>query len=226
MKSERQVQTFQKPQHNGQLDRHHQRRAHNRSPRQNDGERKLRVSRAKCPKRGDHGRVPNHRRRVGKEKSPVAVQDSEAPCGKNEKPRAGKQDADNPNGQFAFFATESRRNRVDQIRGRQNADQDEDGGTEREQGRNGSGGASGFLILIPREQRGVNRNERSGENPFAKQILQRVGNPEGRLERVGGGGISEIMGKHAIANQSRNTAQENSGGDQKRRALRGEAAGD
>src|ERR1700675_2046236 len=34
------------------------------------------------------------------------------------------------------------------------------------------------------------------------------------------------MRKHAVANESRYAAQKNSGGDKKRRALRGEAAGD
>jgi hypothetical protein len=156
----------------------------------------------------------------------VAVQNTEAPCGENEKPRSRKQDAHNPNGQFAFFAAESRRNRVNQVRRRQNAEQDKDGSAEGEQGRNGPGGAASFLVFIARNERGVDGNKRSGEHSFAKQILQRIRNAEGRLERVRGVGIPKVMRKYAVANESRDAAQENSGRNEERRALRSEAAGD
>ena len=43
------------PQHNGKLHSHHQRRADYRSPRQNNGQRKLRVAPTECPQRPDHG---------------------------------------------------------------------------------------------------------------------------------------------------------------------------
>ncbi len=177
------------------------------------------------PKRSDHRDVPDHRRGVGKKKFAVAVQDPQAPRGQHEQSRAGKQDAHDANGQLAFFAGKSGSDRVNQIRGRQHAKQDEYGGAEGQQRRHGSRGAACFLLLSARQQRSIHGDEGCGEHALAKQILQRVGNAECRFESVRGVGISEVMGKYAVANQARNTAEKNSGGDQKRRALRGEPAG-
>ena len=64
--------------------------------------------------------------------------------------------------------------------------------------------------------RRVDGNEGSGENPFAEQILQRVGNTECRLKCIRRVGISKIMREHAIPHESGDAAQEDSGGDEKR----------
>ena len=225
MKCQRQVRPLQQLQHQRKLHQHHAARAHHRSPSNNHGERKLRIARAESPERGDHRHVPDHWGGIGKKKSPMAVQNSQAPRRKDQEARARKKDAHNANGQLTLFAVKSGSNRVDQIRRGQNADQHQNGSGQRQQGRNGARCSPRFFIVIARQQRRIDRNEGSGENTFAKQILQRIGNAEGRLKRVRGIGIAEIMGKNAFANQPRDPAQKDSGSDEKRRALRGKTPG-
>ncbi len=60
---------------------------------------------------------------------------------------------------------------------------------------------------------GVDRNERCGENAFAQQILQHVGDAEGGAIGVGGQRGSEIVGEEALADEATEAAEQNSGGD-------------
>src|SRR5579872_806393 len=168
MKRKRQVKPVQQPQHHGQLNRHHQRGADDRAPRENDGQRVLRVARPESPQSGDHRRVPDYRRGVRKKKSPVAVQNSQTPRGKYEQAGARKKNPHDAYGQFALVAAEAWRDRIDQVGRREDADQNEDRGAQRQQGRNGSGGAARLFILIARQKRRINRNERSGEHALSK----------------------------------------------------------
>ena len=45
------------------------------------------------------------------------------------------------------------------------------------------------LVLAARPQRGMHRNERSGQRAFAEQVLQQVGDAEGGVERVDGDAV-------------------------------------
>ena len=51
--------------------------------------------------------------------------------------------------------------------------------SQRQKGSHGPGGAARLFVVLAREQAGVYRNERSGENAFAEQILQGIGDAEG-----------------------------------------------
>ena len=58
-----------------------------------------------------------------------------------------------------------------------------------------------LLVLAPRAEAGVDRDERRGEHAFAEQVLQEVGDPERGVERVGRVGGAEVVGEDALADQ-------------------------
>ncbi|MGB9405067.1 MAG: hypothetical protein WCA98_16140, partial [Candidatus Acidiferrales bacterium] len=99
----------------------------------------------------------------------------------------------------------------------ENAEKDKSGSGEGEKGKDRAGSAIRFFLIFSSKERGINGNERGGENAFAEEILEEIGDADGGFESVGGVGIAEIMGEEAIANQSGDAAKKNSGGDQKSR---------
>ena len=154
----------------------------------------------------------------------MAVEHAEAPRGEHEQPRAGEKYLDEPDRPFAPFAFEAVSDETDQIGRRQNSDEDKDGSDEREQGEDCSGDAACFPLVFVREQLGVDRDERSGERAFAEDVLEEVRDFEGGVEGVFGGGVAEVVGEDALADESDDATEKNPCADEKsvlaRRALR------
>ena len=163
-----------------------QRAADDRSPGKRHGKARQRRARAEHDERRDHRGVPHHAAGVREQEPSVAVQHTQAPRGQREQSGARKQDADDVDRQLALLAPETRRDDRDEKRRGDDADEHEHGDDEREQRGHRAGDAIGLAPIAAREQRGVHRNERSGERAFAKQILQNVRNAERRGECVGG----------------------------------------
>ena len=119
------------------------------------------------------------------------------------RPGAGKQDADDADGQFALVAREARRDDRDEDRRRHHAERDQHGDHQREQRANGTRDAVSFLTIAARQQSGVDRDERAGERAFAEQILKNVWDSKGRVERVGRIGLqTEVVGEGAKADEA------------------------
>ena len=59
----------------------------------------------------------------------------------------------------------------------------------------------------------VDRDERGGEDAFAKQILQKIGNAKARFERVGRFGIAQVVGENAFPYKPGDATQQDSGCD-------------
>ena len=216
---QRQLEIRRDAEHDRQLHGELQRRAENRSPCEDQREPRQRGARTERDERRDHRDVPHHAARVGQQESPMAVQDAEAPGRHGEQPRAGKQDADDPDREVALLAVESRRDRRDEQRRRDDADEHEHRDDEREQRGHRAGHAVRFAAIAAREQRRIDRNERSRERPFAEQVLQEIRDAERRRERVGGVvAEAEVVREDALANEASQPAQENSGGDKRRAA--------
>ena len=167
-----------------------------------DDERVLRTTCAEGEHAGDHGDVPQNRSGVGDEKLAVTVENAEAPSGPNEEAGAGKEDADKENGEFALFAVEAGSDGVNEPGSGENAEKDENGSAQGEKRCNGSGGLACFFLVVARQQVGINGNEGSREDTFAKKILQEIGDAEGGFENVGGIGVAEVVGEDTIADQS------------------------
>ena len=91
-------------------------------------------------------------------------------------------------------------------------------GTEGKKSGDGAGGFAGFFLVAPGKQLGIDRDERSGEDTFAKEILQEIGDSEGGFEDVGGIGIAKVMRENAIADQASDATEENSGRHKKSEA--------
>jgi hypothetical protein len=68
---------------------------------------------AEADEGGDHGRVPQHRRRIGHEEAAVAVEDAEAPGRENQQAGAREQDFDQTDAELPFLAGESGHDGID-----------------------------------------------------------------------------------------------------------------
>ena len=88
---------------------------------------------------------------------------------------------------------------IDQVRRRQHAQQHEHGDGERQDRAHRAGYASGFLLVLLRQQARIHRNEGRREHAFAEEILQEIGNPEGRVERVRGVRVSRSSARKRAA---------------------------
>lgn len=60
---------------------------------------------------------------------------------------------------------------------------------------------------------GIYRYERCGQDTFAKEVLEEIGNPERGPECVGRITVSEIVGENAVPDQPGDPAQENTCGN-------------
>ena len=163
---------------------------------------------------GNHGDVPENGSGVGNEKFAVAIEDAEAPRGGDEQTCAGKKDADEEDGEVAFFAVETGGDSVDEPRRGEYAEEDEERGAEHEQRGDGTGSFACFLFVAAGEQASVDGNEGGGEDTFTKKILQEIGNAEGGAKGVGRVGIAEVVSEDSIADQASNAAEKNAGSDE------------
>jgi len=161
----------------------------------------LRATFAEGDHAGNHGDVPKNWSGVGDEEFAVAVEDAEAPGGSDEKACAGKEDAHEEDGEFAFFAVEAGSDGVDEPGSGEDAEKNKDGSAEGEKRGYGTGGLAGFLFVvgIAGEQAGVDGDEGGGEDAFAEKILEEIGDAEGGFENVGGIGIAEVVSEDAVA---------------------------
>ncbi len=163
--------------------------------------------------RRDHGDVPDHGGGVGEEKAAVAVEDAEAPGREHEQGRAGKEDADELDGKQARLALEAVGDDVHQRGGEEHTQQHEHRSDENQDGEDGGGGAGGLLVALFGVQARVDGDERCRKNAFAEEVLQHVGDAEGRLEGVGSHGVAEVVGEDALADESDELGEQDAGGD-------------
>ena len=137
---------------------------------------------------------------------------------------AGEEDSHQSNCQFALFAVKTRRNQIEQVGRCQNSDQHEDRGSQRQQARHSAGRTSRLFVFLACEKASVNGNKRSGQHAFSEQVLKEIRDAKGGFERVGCVGVAEVMRENALANQSRDAAEENPGPNQKGMPFRRAAA--
>ena len=143
----------------------------------------------------------------------VAVQDAEAPGREDEQSRAGKEDANQLNRQLALVALEAGRDRVDQQRRREHAQQHQHGDEQREQRADSAGDAVCILSLAARDERRIDRNERRRQRAFTKQVLQEVRNAERGTEGVRVAAKPKKVREDALADQTRQAGDQNAGCD-------------
>lgn len=201
------------------MDRHLQAAANYGCPGSNDNERILRTAGSEGDHAGDHGDVPQDGCGVRDKELAVAVEYPEAPGGTNQQAGAGKEYANNKDGEFAFFPVETRDDRVDEPRRSEDAEENDHGGAEGEESGDCASGFPGFFLIAAGQQVGIDGNEGSREDTFTEKVLQEVGDAECGFEDVGSIGIAEVMGEDAVADQSGNAAEEDAGGNEKSRAL-------
>ena len=78
----------------------------------------------------------------------------------------------------------------------------------------GAGDATGLLCPPLAEQLRVDGDERRAERAFAQEILQHVGHTQAGAEHVGVKTGAEVGGDDALADESDDAAEEDTGGDQ------------
>src|SRR6185295_10032696 len=75
-----------------------------------------------------------------------------------------------------------------------------------------------LTLLAARDQRGVDRNERRRQRAFTEQVLEKVGNAERGVERVGRVGLeAEVVREDAKTDEARETTAQNAESDEERR---------
>ena len=108
------------------------------------------------------------------------------------------------------------RDHVDQQRSEQHAKQHHRGCNQHEEGEDGGGGAGGLFVALFGIEAGVDGDERCREDPFAKEVLQHVGDAEGGLEGVGSHGVAEVVGEDALTDEADDLGKHDAGGDGER----------
>ena len=191
---------------------------HHRTPRQFD--RQLVQVRMPIDQHGpDHRQIPYHGRGIGEEEFAMAVENAEAPGGAHQQSGAWEQDAHQGDDQFRRCSDRrcsQAQSPIDEIRAcRQYAEQDDHGRSQRQNRADGSGDAVGFLIVAFGEQAGVDGDEGGGEDAFAEEILQEVGDAEGGVEGVGFVEQAEVGAEDALPHESHHAAEQDPGEHQK-----------
>jgi hypothetical protein len=148
----------------------------------------------------------------------VAVQDAEAPRRQDEQRHAREEHAHQHDGERAPLAVEAGREEIDQQRRRRDAESDERGHRQRERGAHRARDAPRAGDVALGEEPRIHRDERRREHALAEQVLQQVGNAERGLQRVGDGGVSEVVRQRALAHEAGDAAREDARRDQRREA--------
>ena len=151
----------------------------------------------------------------------MAVQDAEAPGREDEQAGAGNRILTIAIVSAPLFALESGRDQRHEQRRGEDAEQYEDRRDEREQCGDRSGHSRGLLMLLTRDERRIDRNKRRRQRTFAEQVLQKIGDPEGRHERVGRVGEAEVLSEESLADEAGEAAAEDPEGDERRGAVHG-----
>ena len=110
---------------------------------------------------------------------------------------------------LASLVLESSGNYGDEIWRGEHSDQNNQGGYQCQQTENRTGDMPRFLVVILSQKLCVNRNERRGEGPFAKDVLKEIGNAEGGGESVPGPGYAEVVCEDALPDQANDATYEN-----------------
>ena len=168
--------------------------------------------------RPNHRGVPKDGCDVRDEEKAVAIKNAKTPCGENKQPHSGKHDLDKVNGQFALIAV--KKPGGDQIHhvGR-DKDAKEDDCTltaERQQAGNDAGNTAGEFGFAFGEETGIDGDEGSGEDAFAEEILEEIGDLERGAECVGGIGEAKVVAEDAGAEETGEPAEEDAGADEER----------
>ncbi len=120
--------------------------AGDRAPRGPDRDAGLRVVPAEDQGGDDRG-APDNRGRVAEEKAVVAVEHADAERRQHQQRDAGKEDADQLDGERARLAGEAGRDQIEQPGRRSDADEREDGRDQRQQSGDGSGDLARLLLF-------------------------------------------------------------------------------
>jgi hypothetical protein len=167
----------------------------------------------------DDREVPHHRYRVREQEPPVAVQDPEAPGREHQQADSREEHPHQQHRQIAARPLEPRHQEVHQQRSQQDAQSRDYRDHEGEEPRDGPRDPSRRLSIPPRDQASVLRDQRRGEDAFAEEVLEEVGDSERGGDRVGGdGALPEVVGDDALANQPEDPTGENAGRDERGRA--------
>src|SRR5207253_7027412 len=147
----------------------------------------------------------------------VAVENPQTPRRQHEQTDAREKNPNDDDRQLARVAFETRRDHDEQPRREQDADEDQNGDRQSQQRSNDAGHAARELLLPFGQQARINRDERGRKDAFAKQVLQKIRDAIGGREDSRGVGIAEVIRENFLADESRQTDQQNSGGDQGRK---------
>ena len=218
--SKRELQTTQEFQHRRQLYRDLKQAACDRSPCGEDHNRVLSAPSSKVKHAGDHGNVPEDGGGIGDEKLAMTVENAKAPSRSDEQARARKQYAYKQDRKLSLFAPESGRDGLDQPGCCENTEQNEERGAQREKRRHSAGSLASFFLVAAGKKIGIDRYEGSGKLAFAEEVLQKVGDAQGRFEHVGGVGIAKIVGEDTVTDEAGDAAEEDACGNEKGKASR------
>jgi hypothetical protein len=145
----------------------------------------------------------------------VTVENAEAPRGQHQQPRAGKQNPNQLDRQLAFRAGKSGRDCRNQQRRGEHAEEHQHRDDERPERTDRAGNMVGLLAVAARDERGVHGDERRGQRAFTEQVLQKVGNPKRRVERIRGVRFeAEVVREDLEANEPGEPAEKNARGDE------------
>ncbi len=168
----------------------------------------------------DHRRIPDDRRRVRKKKAAMAVEYAETPRRHHRETDRGKQDPYEVDRQLPCRAGETWRDQIDQQRRGKYPRRHDDADEQREQRGDGAGDAIGGIVIAAGQQRRVDGDEGGRQRSFAKQVVEKVGNPQRGAERVGRRSQPEVVREDPLPHQARQPAAQDADGDQRRRAAR------
>src|ERR1700741_63495 len=144
----------------------------------------------------------------------MTVQYTQTPCRQHEQSGAGKENLNETNCQGARGRIEAIRKKIDEIWSGQNSDQHDHRSDEDQQGEDGVGNTSCFLLVPAGEQLRIDGDERRRQRAFTEDILEEVRNSERGTERAGGIGRAEVMSKDALPDDANNATDQNAHSDQ------------
>ena len=153
----------------------------------------------------DLRQVPHHRRGVGEEELPVAVEHPQAPGREHQQPRAREEDAGQlhrlgEGGRPGLDEARPPRRRRSTGRRRCPGRPAPPPGSE-QQPEHRAGHPVGVLAAALAEEPGVDRDEGGGEHPLAEEVLQDVGDAERGGEGAGQRRGAQVVGEDPLADQ-------------------------
>ena len=163
---------------------------------------------------GDLGDVPQHWSDVRQEELPVAVQDAEAPAGKDEHAGGWKDDPHERDGEVeARVVGVAEHDRPCDLWREDDAEDDDERCRKSEHGRNGPGNPSRFFF-VPFDFGGVHGDERRRKGALAEEHLENVGDAGGDTKGVARSSETHKRGEDSGADDTGQTRQKDSCGDE------------